>query len=71
MQPLDVALFQQWKHYHAEAIDHSVRRGCGNFDRSAFLGYIEKIRELTFTPRNIKAGVRKCGYWPFRPVEIL
>ena len=71
MQPLDVALFQQWKHYHAEAIDHSVRRGCGNFDRSAFLGYIEKIRELTFTPRNIKAGFRKCGYWPFRPVEVL
>ena len=71
MQPLDVALFQQWKHYHAEAINHSVRRGCGNFDRSAFLRYIEKIRELTFTPRNIKAGFRKCGYWPFRLVEVL
>ena len=24
LQPLDVVIFQQWKHWHAEAIDHAV-----------------------------------------------
>jgi hypothetical protein len=26
---------------------------------------------LTLTPRNVKAGFRKCGYWPFRPEDVL
>jgi hypothetical protein len=24
LQPLDVVIFQQWKHWYAEAIDHAV-----------------------------------------------
>ena len=71
LQPLDVAFFQQWKHYHAEVLDTAIRRGVGDFNKSGFLSYIEQIRELTFTPRNVKSGFRKCGYWPFRPHDVL
>ena len=71
LQPLDVAIFQQWKHNHAEVIDKSIRQGAGNLDKSGFFAYIEEIRALTFTPRNTKAGFRKCGYWPFRPAGVL
>ena len=31
LQPLDVVIFQQWKHWHTEAIDHAVRHGVGDF----------------------------------------
>ena len=71
LQPLDVAVFQQWKHYHAQVIDRSVRQGVGSLDKSHFLAYIEEIRTLALTPRNVKSGFRKCGYWPFRPEGVL
>jgi hypothetical protein len=32
LQPL-VVIFQQWKHWHVEAIDHAVRHGVGEFDK--------------------------------------
>ena len=71
LQPLDVAVFQQWKHYHAQVIDRSVRQGIGNLDKSHFFAYIEEIRTFTLTRRNVKSGFRKCGYWPFRPEGVL
>ena len=43
LQPLDVVIFQQWKHWHAEAIDHAVRHGIGDFDCQTFLANIESI----------------------------
>jgi hypothetical protein len=71
LQPLDVVIFQQWKHWHAEAIDHAVRHGLGEFDRQTFLANIESIREATFSVRNIKSAFRKCGFVPFRPHVVL
>lgn len=71
LQPLDVVIFQQWKHWHAEAIDHAVRHGVGEFDRQTFLANLESIRKATFKEGNIKSAFRKCGFWPFRPVEVL
>ena len=32
LQPLNVAIFQQWKHWHAEAIDRHIRHGAGKFN---------------------------------------
>ena len=53
LQPLDVVIFQQWKHWHAEAIDYTVRHGVGEFDRQTFLASIESIRDATFSVKNI------------------
>jgi hypothetical protein len=71
LQPLDVVIFQQWKHWHAEAIDYSVRHGVGEFDKQTFLANIESIRQATFKENSIKSAFRKCGFVPFRPMVVL
>ena len=71
LQPLDVVIFQQWKHWHAEAVDHAVRHGVGEFDRQTFLANIESIRSATFKEGNIRSAFRKCGFIPFRPALLL
>jgi hypothetical protein len=71
LQPLDVVIFQQWKHWHAEAIDSAVRHGVGEFDRQTFLANIESIRKTTFSLGNIKSAFRKCGFVPFTPNIVL
>ena len=52
LQPLNVVIFQQWKHWHAEAID----QGIGEFDRQTFLANIESIRNTTFSKGNVKSA---------------
>ena len=71
LQPLDVVIFQQWKHWHTEKIDHHIRQGIGEFNRQTFLANLESIRQLTLTPGNIKSAFRRCGYVPFRSQQVL
>src|SRR5258708_9893437 len=71
LQPLDVVIFQQWKHWHAEAIDHAVRHRVGEFDKQTFLSNIESIRQATFKDGSIKSAFRKCGFVPFRPNLVI
>ena len=52
-QPLDVGLFQPFKHYHQEAIDKVVRLGNSDFDRVEFLACFQSMRKRTFTDSNI------------------
>jgi hypothetical protein len=70
LQPLDVVIFEQWKHWHAEAIDHAVRHGVGDFDKQTFLSNIESIRQATFKEGSIKSAFRKCGFVPFRQIWL-
>jgi hypothetical protein len=71
LQPLDVSVFQQWKHQHALVLDQNVRQGTGPLDKNSFFAYIKQIRDNTLTERVIKAGFRKCGYFPFCPRIVL
>ena len=71
LQPLDVVIFQQWKHWHTEAIDLHIRKGIGDFNRQTFLANLESIRQLTLKSGNIKSAFRRCGFVPFRPHVIL
>ena len=43
LQPLDVIVFQLYKHYHAEAVEAATRMGCGDFDKAQFLDRIDSI----------------------------
>jgi DDE superfamily endonuclease/Tc5 transposase DNA-binding domain/helix-turn-helix, Psq domain len=70
-QPLDVGIFQVWKHYHSEQIDELVRQGIGEFTRQDFLGSIKVIRQLTFKEKVIRSAFRKTGYIPYSPQIIL
>src|SRR5579871_3668714 len=71
LQPLDVSVLQQWKHHHSQVLDRNVRRGVGPLDKNSFFACLEGIRQRTLTERVIKAGFRKCGYFPFRPRVVL
>jgi hypothetical protein len=43
-----VAIFQQWKHWHAGEIDKAVRHTVGEFNQLVLLASIELIRKEMF-----------------------
>jgi len=71
LQPLDVVVFQPYKHYHAEAIDSATRTGCSEFDKIEFLNAINSIRSATFKPSTIISGFQKTGLIPLNPEMVL
>ena len=71
LQPLDVVLFQPYKHYHRRAIADATRTGCTDFGITTFLGALSDIRTKTFTERNIRKAFKKSGIWPIDPQLIL
>jgi DDE superfamily endonuclease len=44
LQPLNVVLFQPFKHYHGKAVDYVSRTGCSDFNKLEFLAVIGSIR---------------------------
>lgn len=64
LQPLDVMLFQPYKHYHRKRVLEATRTGCTDFSIIEFMAVIRSIRADTFTDYNIKAGFKKAGIWP-------
>ena len=71
LQPLDVVVFQPYKHYHAEAIDRSARLGCSDYNKLEFFNDFEYFRRQALSPSTIKAAFEKTGIWPFNPTPIL
>lgn len=70
-QPLDVGVFQQYKHYHSEALDDEYRSGCENFNRVEFMNSLISVRRSTMTQRNIQSGWRRTGVYPFNPSIVI
>ena len=71
LQPLDVVVFQPYKHYHAEAIDEATRTGCTDFSKLEFLSAITAIRKKTFKYTTILSAFRQTGLIPFNPEIVL
>jgi hypothetical protein len=71
LQPLDVVLFQPFKHFHGKAVDYATRTGCGDFNKLEFLNAIGSIREQTFKKSSILSSFRECGLVPFKPAIVL
>jgi hypothetical protein len=44
LQPLNVVLFQPYKHFHVKTVDQATRTGCINFDKLEFLAAINGIQ---------------------------
>ena len=66
-QPLDVVVFQPYKHFHAEAIDAATRTGCSDFNKLEFLTALSSIREQTFKKTTVLSAFRQTGLIPFNP----
>ena len=67
LQPLDVGVFNVYKHYHSEAIESATLTGCSKFTKQDFLAAINSIRAKTFTLSTIQLGFRLSGIWPTNP----
>ena len=71
LQPLDVVVFQPYKHYHAEAVEAATRMGCGDFNKIEFLDKIDSIRQQTFKPSTIQSAFRATGLIPYDPSIVI
>ena len=70
-QPLDLVVFQPYKHWHGEAIDSAIRRGAEEFDKLDFLSNLAEIREKTFKKTTIQSAWRKAGIIPWNPQIVI
>jgi DDE superfamily endonuclease len=71
MQPLDVVIFQPYKHYHSEALDRAIRIGFDEFTVQDFLQELDGIRRQTFKASTVMSSFRATGLVPYDPVVVL
>jgi hypothetical protein len=71
LQPLDVVVFQPYKHYHAEAVDRAARLGCDDYNKLEFFNDFEYFRRQALSTGTIKAAFEKTGIWPFQPATVV
>ena len=71
LQPLDVVVFQPYKHHHSEAIEAATCTGCTDFDKVEFPPAIDSIWQLTFKPSTICSAFRATGLVPYHPSVVL
>jgi DDE superfamily endonuclease len=71
MQPLDVVIFQPYKHYHSEALDRAIRIGFDEFTVQDFLQELHGIRKQTFKTSTVISSFRATGLIPYDPAVVL
>ena len=71
LQPLDGKPFQQYKHYHGEAVNNAARDLYPSFEKREFLQNLPGIRKKAFKSQTIKSGFADCGIIPFKPDPII
>jgi hypothetical protein len=64
LQPLDVGVFQTYKHCHNLAVHQAIRSLQFEYNYSCFLRDLPKIREKTFTEKIIVSAWAKAGLFP-------
>lgn len=71
LQPLDIGVFQSFKHYHQELLEESIRFAGVDYKRTDFLASFQAMRDLTFKTKTICSAFRKAGLHPFNPSAVL
>ena len=66
-QPLDVGVFQPFKHYYMDAIDKAVWLDDKKFGKLEFLAPFQSFRNQTFKPTIIRYVFMSTGLVPFNP----
>ena len=64
MQPLDMGVFQPYKHWHDKAIQDVLAEFNTEYSLTRFCQDLTKIRDNTFTSSNIRSTFRKAEMWP-------
>ena len=71
LQPLDVGVFQKFKHEFKELIREEVFLGAKEITKADFFALFNKFSAKTFKPKLCKSAFRKTGLIPFDPSIIL
>jgi DDE superfamily endonuclease len=64
LQPLDVSVFQSYKHWHKMAVYKAIRTLQYEYNYSCFLRDLTEFRQKTFTESTILSAFQKSGMWP-------
>src|ERR1700723_1894418 len=56
LQPLDIVLFQPFKHNHRKAVEMATQTGCTDFNKVEFLYHLKSIRNATFKALSIRSA---------------
>lgn len=64
LQPLDVGVFQPYKHWHKKAIQYALRSLDIEYNIASFFRDLDSIRTNTFKPSTIINSFRDSGIWP-------
>ena len=64
LQPLDVGVFQPYKHHHSQAVNAAVKDGAIDFNKLDFLACISDVRKKTFKSGTITSAFKKSGVYP-------
>jgi hypothetical protein len=64
LQPLDVGIFQPYKHWHREAVLTAIRDLDLEYSLRSFMRDLSQIREQTFKESTIIHAFQKAGIWP-------
>lgn len=71
LQPLDVAIFGPYKHYHNQRTEKAVRAGIYNWGKDDFLAAQPGIKKEAFKKSTIMSSYKHTGIWPLDPKRVL
>ncbi|KAI1003231.1 hypothetical protein K3495_g4979 [Podosphaera aphanis] len=69
--PLDIGIFQQYKHYHQELLDDEIRIGELQFYKEDIFRVLQRTRNLSFKKRTITFAFKHAGLVPCEPGVVL
>jgi hypothetical protein len=61
LQPLDVGVFQLYKHWYKKAVQHTIRNLDLNYNVASFMHDMQEIRAETFKKGTIYSAFWKAG----------
>jgi hypothetical protein len=64
LQPLDVGVFQLYKHWHKKVVQHAMRNLDLDYNVASFMRDLHEIRAETFKKGTIHSAFKKAGMWP-------
>ena len=71
LQPLDVGIFQPFKHWHAEGVNKAMRLGAEDFNKLDFLDLFPRIYTETFRSSTIQGAWRATGLVPDTGLDLV
>ena len=71
MQPLNIVIFQPFKHWYGKAVNQAYRTSAFKINKMEFLHLIPDVQKRTFKKATIKAAFAETGLYPFNPEKVL